>query len=182
MRAPRGLFVSASIVLLAAAGTASPTASAAPQPRTDSAETDPATAATVVVAEIDAAATVVRHMLQVARAQRDVIKITRLNDKLTQLDVAVRAALELKGSLLAAAAHGDAAAVAVERARLEVRREVGRRLAAEAHQCIGNPDPAAHEEGHTSMTAPPLPSPAEYPAPEDVFANIQPPVPVSPYK
>jgi hypothetical protein len=42
------------------------------------------------IAKITVASTTVRHMLEQARAQRDVVKTLCLNDKLNQIDVASR--------------------------------------------------------------------------------------------
>jgi hypothetical protein len=169
---PWGWFVCASVLLLATHG------DAAPGPPS----TDPAVAAGTIVDELQSAARTVRIQLQSARAQRDVIKTACLNDKLTQLDVAVRNARERRDALLVAVAQSDAAVVAQEQARLEVTRQQGRRVAAEAQQCVGQPDPNQQVPSEVTPFVPPgLPSAGDYP-PGDLFAVIQPPSAVSAYK
>jgi hypothetical protein len=172
MRSPWGFFVCASLLLVATHGAAAP----------ESASPDPAIAAGGILDELQSAARTVRQRLQSARAQRDIIKTVCLNDKLNQLDVAVRNARERRESLLAAVAQTDTAVVTQERARLEVYRQQGRRVAAEAHQCVGQPDPS-QGHGDVAWSEPPgLPTPADYPAPPDVFAVLSPPSAVSAYK
>jgi hypothetical protein len=167
---PRAFLVSVSLLLFSSPG------AAAPEPP------DPAAASSAVVDEVRVAASDVRNQLRTARAQRDVIKTLCLNDKLNQLDVTLRSAGQRREALLGAAAQADSAAVAQEQARLTVHREQARRIAAEARQCIGSPEPPGGEGGPTTMTEPPLPIPADYPPPVDVFTLVQPPLSVSAYK
>jgi hypothetical protein len=144
---------------------------------------DPVAAATAVVDEIQATGTVVRNRLRDARARRDVVKVLCLDDKLNRIDLTARSARELRDALLAAAAQHDDAAVAQERARLDVRREIGRRIAAETQQCAGDPEGKAVDVGgEVHATSPSLPTPDDYPPPPDVFATALPPLPVSPFK
>src|SRR5215470_19956505 len=49
----------------------------------------------------------VRRMLEQARAQRDVVKTLCLNDKLNQIDVAVRSAQDRRGALEQASLRKD---------------------------------------------------------------------------
>jgi hypothetical protein len=172
MRSPWGFCVCASLLLVATYGVAAP----------EAAPGDPAAAADKIIDEIQSAARTVRQQLQAARAQRDLIKTLCLNDKLTQLDVAVRNARERREALLAAVARADAAVIGQERARLEVNREQGRKVASEAHQCVGQPDPTVTPSEVVPSEPPGLPTPVEYPVPPDVITIVQPPVPVSAYK
>lgn len=82
-------------------------------------------------------ASTVRRQLEKAREARDVVKSLCLNDKLTQINVALRSANERHGILKLAVERND-----VERARheftvLEVLRDRLRTLVTEANQCIG---------------------------------------------
>ena len=82
-------------------------------------------------------ATTVRRQLEKAREARDVVKALCLNDKLTQINVALRSASERHGVLKLAVERDD-----VERSRheftvLEVLRDRIRTLVTEANQCIG---------------------------------------------
>jgi hypothetical protein len=141
----------------------------------------PAVSLGAIVDEIGADATAVRGQLRAARAQRDVVKTLCLNDKLNQLDVALRTATTLRDAALAAADRGGEA-LAQARARLEVERQIARRVAAEAQQCVGLPEPGPDGPGGVGMTEPQLPPVSDYPAPADLFATIAPPLSVSAYK
>ncbi len=90
-----------------------------------------------IIARMDAAGTMVRRQLDTARKQRDVVKTLCLNDKLNQLDVAIRSARDRKGSLAAAVARNDADLSAHEFTILSVLRQRTDQLTAEANQCIG---------------------------------------------
>src|SRR6185312_16244404 len=59
--------------------------------------------AEALITRMDASRTGVRRQLETARAQRDVVKTLCLNDKLNQLDVALRSAQERREALAAAA-------------------------------------------------------------------------------
>jgi hypothetical protein len=183
MRNPWSLFASASLVLVSAHGAAAPPSAPAaptaptapvvspPSPPAIAPAADPLIAASEIVDRLQAGSTGVRHRLQAARAQRDVIKIICLNDKLNQLDVAARAARDRRESLVAAVAHQDADLIGHERVRLEALREQGLRVIAEANQCIGQPDPGEHETGGNSFTSPALPEIAEYPGSDVIIVQ-----------
>ena len=70
-------------------------------------------------------------------AERDVVKATCLNDKLTQVNVALRTAVERHTTLTNAAARGDVELGAHEFTIIGVLRSRVDQLAAEANQCIG---------------------------------------------
>src|SRR5215831_3349927 len=59
------------------------------------------------IARMESAAGVVRKMLEEARKQRDVVKTLCLNDKLSQIDVAIRTMTERKHDHETAAARHD---------------------------------------------------------------------------
>jgi hypothetical protein len=89
------------------------------------------------IAKITMAATNVRHMLEQARAQRDVVKTLCLNDKLNQIDVASRSARERQAALEQAAARNDAALCNHEFMILTVLKQRVEQVTFEANQCIG---------------------------------------------
>jgi hypothetical protein len=79
----------------------------------------------------------VRKQLETARQQHDVVKSLCLDDKLSQIDVAVRSAKERKTSLASAAQRNDAELANHEYTILTVLRQRSEQLTAEANQCIG---------------------------------------------
>src|SRR5262249_47161579 len=117
------------------------------------------------LARIDSSRTVVRRMLETARAQRDVVKTLCLNDKLNQIDVAIRSARERRQSLEAAANRNDADLANHEFTILSVLRQRTDQLTAEANQCIGQEAGFVGESAVTSTIDPGLPKedPSEYP-------------------
>jgi hypothetical protein len=90
------------------------------------------------LSRMDGSRAVVARQLETARAQRDVVKTLCLNDKLNQIDVAVRSARERKQSLEAAANRADADLASHEFTILSVLRQRTDQLTAEANQCIGS--------------------------------------------
>jgi hypothetical protein len=91
-----------------------------------------------VLSRMDSSRSVVRRQLETARAQRDVVKTLCLNDKLNQLDVAIRSARERRQALEAAAQRADADLSNHEFTILSVLRQRTDQLTAEANQCIGS--------------------------------------------
>jgi hypothetical protein len=79
----------------------------------------------------------VRRQLASAREERDVVKTLCLNDKLTQLNVAIATAQERTDALSAAAKRNDTDLSTHEFTILTVIRQRADQLAAEANQCIG---------------------------------------------
>lgn len=125
------------------------------------------------VNRMESARTAVRRQLETARAQRDVVKTLCLNDKLNQIDVAIRSARERRQALELAAGRRDADLANHEFTILTVLRQRTEQLTAEANQCIGQ---EAGFIGDSSVTATvdPLPEedPSEYPV-NDVI--VEPP-------
>jgi hypothetical protein len=117
------------------------------------------------LARMDGSRTVVRRQLETARAQRDVVKTLCLNDKLNQIDVAIRSARERRQSLEAAATRNDVDLANHEFTILTVLRQRTDQLTAEANQCIGQEAGFVGESAVTSTIDPNLPSedPSEYP-------------------
>lgn len=86
---------------------------------------------------MDRGATTVRRQLALAREQKDVVKALCLNDKLNQIDLAIRTAQDRVTGLEAAVSAND-----VERSRHQytvvlVLRDRVTTLVSEANQCIG---------------------------------------------
>jgi hypothetical protein len=79
-----------------------------------------------------------RRQLETSRANRDVVKTLCLNDKLNQMDVAIRSAHERKQALDAAVARRDNDLAGHEFTILSVLNQRSQQLTAEANQCIGN--------------------------------------------
>lgn len=79
----------------------------------------------------------VRKQLSEARQARDVVKVLCLNDKLNQIDVAIRAARERLPNLELAAGRKDTDQARHEFTVIQVLRDRVRSLVAEANQCIG---------------------------------------------
>ena len=95
------------------------------------------TEAATYVPQIEQGQGTVRRQLEEARAARDVVKVLCLNDKLTQLDVALRSARERYSAFMIAAERGDTERSRHEFTVLQVLRDRARELVAEAAQCIG---------------------------------------------
>jgi len=126
------------------------------------------------LARMDSSRTVVRRQLETARAQRDVVKTLCLNDKLNQIDVAIRSARERRQSLEAASKRNDVDLANHEFTILTVLRQRTDQLMAEANQCIGQEAGFVGESAVTSTVDPNLPSedPSEYP---DTTVIVEPP-------
>lgn len=127
------------------------------------------------LARMDGSRNVVRRQLETARAQRDVVKTLCLNDKLNQVDVAIRSARERRQSLEAAASRNDVDLANHEFTILSVLRQRSDQLTAEANQCIGQEAGFVGESAVTATIDPGLPTqdPSEYPPLGNVI--IEPP-------
>jgi hypothetical protein len=88
-----------------------------------------------LIPQMQQAATGIRHQLEKARAERDVVKTLCLNDKLSQIDTAIRSAQDRRTSL--AASQGDSDAANHEYTIITVLSGRAQQLTAEANQCIG---------------------------------------------
>jgi len=116
------------------------------------------------VTRMDGAASGVRKMLEEARAQRDVVKTLCLNDKLSQVDVAIRSAKDRRTQLQAAVARNDVELSNHEFTILTVLRQRSEQLVAEANQCIGE-ESAFVGDTKTSVQIDPQIPPDETPYP-----------------
>ena len=124
------------------------------------------------VARMDSTRGVVRRQLETARAERDVVKVLCLNDKLNQIDVAIRSAKERKQALEAAAQRNDADLASHEFTILGVLRQRADQLTAEANQCIGE-EGVSIDEAAVNVTIEDIPKedPSEYPS-SDVVVDL----------
>jgi hypothetical protein len=89
------------------------------------------------LARMDGSRQAVRRQLETARANRDVVKTLCLNDKLNQIDVALRSARERRAALESAATRRDGDLANHEFTIMTVLRQRSEQLTAEANQCIG---------------------------------------------
>lgn len=89
------------------------------------------------ITRMETAGAAVRRQLEQARTARDVVKTLCLNDKLSQVDVAVRSAKDRRSSLQLAAGRNDTELANHEFTILTVLRQRVEQLTAEANQCIG---------------------------------------------
>jgi hypothetical protein len=124
--------------------------------------------------QMDSSRTQVRQALEKARAARDVVKTLCLNDKLNQLDVAVRSARERKEALQAAAQRNDSELANHEFTILGVLHQRTNQLHAEANQCIGQ-EASFTEPNAVSVTIDPglAPDPSGFqPPPNAVIVEV----------
>ncbi len=130
--------------------------------------------ADIYLARMDQTRASVRRQLEEARAARDVVKTLCLNDKLNQLDVAIRSGRERTESLQAAAKGSDTDLSNHEFTILTVLRQRSDQLAIEANQCVGQEVGVVGESAVTSTVDPNLPTedPSYYPGFESV---VEPP-------
>ncbi len=128
------------------------------------------------VARMDQAGAGVRKMLEEARKQRDVVKTLCLNDKLSQVDVAIRSGRDRGAQLQAAAARNDTELASHEFTILTVLRQRVEQLVAEANQCVGE-ESAFVGDTRTKVTVDPSIPPDEtpYPSTDPTLFVIPPP-------
>ena len=117
------------------------------------------------LSRMDGARTAVRRQLESARASRDVVKTLCLNDKLNQIDVAIRSGRERRQALETAAQRHDADLANHEFTILTVLRQRSEQLTAEANQCIGSEAGFFPTAEVTSTVDPNLPNedPSQFP-------------------
>jgi hypothetical protein len=108
---------------------------------------------------IERAAQSIQRQLQEARKDRDVVRVLCLNDKLNQVDVALRSAQDRLDSLKAAADRNDKDRAKHEYTVLEVLSDRVRVLVNESNQCVGE-ETGFIGEAEVSVTVDPnLPDP-----------------------
>lgn len=122
----------------AAAATDGEQAAPGPEPRDgDVSPTERMRLAQELVTNIQQSSQAVLRQLQVARAERDVVRVLCLNDKLNQVDVALRSAEDRMVALRTAVERGDADRVRHEHTVLDVLNDRVRVLVSESNQCVG---------------------------------------------
>jgi uncharacterized protein YqeY len=127
------------------------------------------------IGRMETARTTIRRMLETARSQRDVVKTLCLNDKLNQMDVALRSARERRQALELAVNRNDGDLANHEFTILSVLRQRTDQLTAEANLCIGKEAEYIGDSAVSGSIDPGLPEedPSEYPN-EPVI--VEPPV------
>ena len=143
--------------------------------------TDQSTLSDQYVAKMQTSSTRVRHLLDEARRQKDVVKTTCLSDKLAQIEVATRSARERQTALKAAIARGDTDIRNHEFAVLSVLRQRAEQLDAEANQCVGEELGFPGETKITYAIDPNIASVDPTVAPGDGVIYV-PPLPVSTFQ
>lgn len=116
------------------------------------------------LSRMEGAASGVRKQLEGARRQRDVVKTLCLNDKLSQIDVAIRSARDRRALLQSAVSRNDSELSNHEFTILTVLRQRSEQLVAEANQCIGE-ESAFVGDTKTSVQIDPQIPPEETPYP-----------------
>ena len=126
--------------------------------------TDMASEAQTTMVRLEASRSTVRRMLEEARAQRDVIKTLCLDDKLNQIDVALRNARDRKTTIGAAMRQNDVDLARHDFTVLGVLRQRSEQLVAEANLCIGKEVDSLGEVATISTVDPSIvDEPAYYP-------------------
>lgn len=135
------------------------------------------------LAKMERAGATVRKQLEQARKDKDVVKTLCLDDKLSQIDVAVRSARERKTALQAAVSRNDAELSGHEFTILQVLRQRSEQLVAESNQCIGEEAAYLGQTKVTTTVDPAVSTTEEAPYPDPVVnypgSTIDPPSCVS---
>jgi hypothetical protein len=130
--------------------------------------------------QMDQEASSVRLQLEHARAARDVVKVLCLNDKLNQIDVAVRSAADHVSSLELAAGRKDLDRSRHDYAVVQVLRDRVKGLVIEANQCIGEETGFVGESTVKVEIDPTIPEdPSQYPDVPIETVVVNPPQPAS---
>ncbi|MGC4065402.1 MAG: hypothetical protein QM784_12290 [Polyangiaceae bacterium] len=122
----------------------------------------------------------IRRQLDQAREARDVVKVLCLNDKLNQVDVAVRSTRDRVQSLSAAVERNDAERARHEFTVVQVLRDRVRTLSQEASQCIGEETGFIDEPKVSVQIDPAIPKEDPTVFPQDPVIISTPPTVTSP--
>jgi hypothetical protein len=125
-----------------------------------------------LVTNIQQSSQAVLRQLQVARSERDVVRVLCLNDKLNQVDVALRSAEDRLVALRTAVERGDDDRVRHEHTVLDVLNDRVRVLVSESNQCVGE-ETGFIGEAEVSVSIDPN-------LPDDAVADDSVPPPLSP--
>jgi len=115
------------------------------------------------IARMESGRTNVRKMLEEARQARDVVKVLCLNDKLNQIDVALRSARERMETLESAAGRNDSDLCNHEFTILSVLRQRHDQLVSDANACIGTKEILDDKSSVTPIIDPGIPDEEPYP-------------------
>src|SRR5579883_1223783 len=110
-----------------------------------------------ILTQMDQRAGTVRRQLEQARTARDVVKTLCLNDKLSQIDVAIRSARDRQQALQAAVQRNDTEMANHEFTILTVLGQRAVQQGAQANQCIGEEYAFVGQTQVTSQIDPNLP-------------------------
>ena len=143
-----------------------------PQQQVDKAE--------AILGRLQNGASTVSKQLGEARNSRDVVKVLCLNDKLSQMDVALRSAQDRKASLATAAQGNNVELANHEFTILTVLKNRADQLQAEANQCIGEEAAFVGATQTTTTIDPDIPvvDQTPYPPTDPIFIS-GPPLPTS---
>jgi hypothetical protein len=130
--------------------------------------------------QMEQSAQTVRRQLEQSRESRDVVKVLCLNDKLNQIDVAIRATRDRMPTLTVALDKNDAENSRHEFAVLQVLRDRVRTLVQESNQCIGEEAGFVGESKIIVNIDPGIPSNDQTLLPSQEGTIIALPPPVSP--
>jgi hypothetical protein len=133
-----------------------------------------------IIGRLQNGSSTVSKQLGEARGARDVVKVLCLNDKLSQMDVALRSAQDRKQSLAAAAQGNNVELANHEFTILTVLKTRADQLQAEANQCIGEEAAFVGTTQTTTIIDPDIPRVDEtpYPTTDPTFVS-GPPLPTS---
>ena len=123
--------------------------------------------------EMDRGAGTVRRLLADARERRDVVRVLCLNDKLNQIDLAIRTANDRMEALNSAASQKDSDRTKHEFTVVQVLRERVKTLVSEANQCIGEETGFVGDSKIIVTVDPTLPDP-DPDFPEDTVVSLPP--------
>jgi hypothetical protein len=123
-------------------------------------------AAKAMLPAMDGVAATVRRQLSRAREQKDVVKALCLNDKLNQIDLAIRTATDRVAGLEAAVNSNDAERTRHQYTVIEVLQDRVNTLGSESNQCIGEETGFVGESAVTvEVEGVPDTDPSEIPTP-----------------
>lgn len=180
----RGVVFGGLVVVATAGGAAAQSAGGAPQPGATEAGAaavgrqvsltpqEEVTEAAAILSRMESSRGMVRRALEQARAERDVVKVLCLNDKLTQIDVVIRSSMDRKATLETAAARNDVDLANHSFTLLTIFRQRVENVTTEANACIGS-DPIEIDDSSVRVTDENdlKEDPSEYPS-SDVFIEV----------
>lgn len=132
-----------------------------------------------ILAGMDRGSATIRRQLADARERRDTVRMLCLDDKLNQIDLAIRTANDRRDALKASVTENDQDQAEHEFTVLQVLGERASALVGEANQCIGEEAGFAGEGRRTMVVDPSLPDVNPSVLPEDELLS-EPPILSSP--